>query len=660
MAEIMAIRDSEFPSSVLPRSTLLRCRTPVIKAVWKRIKSELAVWRVGALPGLVVIAAVTIGRGLGGLQLAEWAVLDRGLRWRPAEAIDERIVVIGLTEQDIQRIGRYPVPDRDLANLLQTLQRHQPTVIGLDIFRDLPVEPGHAELAAVLRSTPNVIGIEKALAPPGGTPTAAPPLLPPEQVGFADAILDDDGYLRRSLLGTSTATGDYRFSLSLRLAAAYLATKGIELENGSRDPEAMRFGQVELTRFQPTSGGYVGADAGGNQVLLNFRSGQTPFRMLSLQDIQTGNFKPEWIRDRVILIGITALSVKDVVSSAAVPGRNPGLVNGVEVQAHAVSQIISAVLDDRPLLRVWSDGWEIAWIVTWGLVGIGLGRLARSTWRSLLRLGAVSVGLVGLCYGLLLWGWWVPLLPALIVLVLNAAGPTAVLFYRHEQDLRLRLQERQFILEHTFNTIHNGPLQTLARMLREAEADQTTAWLGQLRHLNQELRSVHEAVRSETLAPSDRLSFEAEADLDLKAPLHELLYQVYEKTLQRDFPCFRTIRVKVVTFDPLHPRHLSPEQKRGLCRVLEEALCNVGKYAIGATRLTVLCTQTGRQLLIRVTDNGVGLPSDQSGAGRSSGYGTQQATRLIKQLGGSFRRWPHKPQGTICEFTWTDRRFRFW
>jgi adenylate cyclase len=37
----------------------------------------------------------------------------------------------------------------------------QPRAIGLDIYRDLPVEPGHEKLVQVFKSTPNLIGNSK-------------------------------------------------------------------------------------------------------------------------------------------------------------------------------------------------------------------------------------------------------------------------------------------------------------------------------------------------------------------------------------------------------------------------------------------------------------------------------------------------------------------
>lgn len=644
--------------------------------LWQTIQDEIKIWRKSALPGLLVIAGVCLVRLTGGLQFLELTALDQLLRSRPSEPTDERIVIVGITEADIQRAKTYPIPDGVLAQLLKQLQTYQPAVIGLDIVRDLPVEPGHKDLESVFHTYSNIIGAGIVLPDRSGFTVAPPPALPSEQVGFADVVLDQDGYQRRSLLGAHDRQQIYHLSFTIRLAAAYLATKGIELNNGVRDPEAMRFGKVELTRFLPHTGGYIKGDAGGNQILLNVRSGPQPFRVLSLAQIQAGQVNPEWIRGRIVLIGVMSFSAKDLASSGAIAGLNPGRIYGVEMQAHAISQIISAVLDGRPLLQVWGEGWEYLWIVGWGIAGIALGRWLRSPGHLLLALIVASGSLTGISYAAILCGWWVPLVPALLGLVLNGAGLTAALFYRHEQALRSRLEERQFVIQQIFDAIHSEPLQILSKVLREEQAKASPSpFLADLQRMKQEIYAIFGSAQRKVFDEAGNLRVGGELEFALQAPLHELLYKVYCTTLERDLAYFQQIKFKIVQFEPLDTRHLRLEYKPAICRFLEEALCNVGKYAEGATRLTVICQQEGNLQVIRVTDNGRGLaaiaeeakePSFSRKIARfrckssSSGMGTQLAENLAKQLGGTFRRYPNHPKGTICELTWPAQKRWFW
>ncbi|MEP0919796.1 CHASE2 domain-containing protein [Leptolyngbya sp. DQ-M1] len=621
----------------------------------RKLKAELLLWRVGAIPGLAVIASTIALRAFGFLQPLELMAFDAALRSRPAEPIDERILIVGITDEDIHRIGTYPLPDRDLATIIQRVQADQPNVIGLDFLRDVPVSPGREAFLKALQS-PNVIAIEKALPVQGGFSVAAPPNIPTKQIGFSDVLPDQDGRLRRWLLGATNPKRQYRFSLALQLARSYLSTQGIQLENGVRDRVAMRFGQAELTRFQPHSGGYINADAGGNQVLLYPRAGRKPFRIVSWRDLQLGTVNSDWIRGRIVLIGLTGISTKDVVNSDAVPSAIYGLVNGVEMQAHAVSQILSATLDDRPLLQVWSDGWEYLWIVAWGIVGISFGRVARSPGRILLGVALSSVGLIAISYGLIWIGWWIPVVPALIVLVFNGAGLAAASIYRYEQSLRERLRDRQAVIDQTFTTIHNGALQTLAKMLRDVQMQNAThPLLPDLKHLNQELRSVYEVIQRETLEQETSFQLDANSILDLQAPLHTLLYEVYLQTMERDLPYFKTIRTRIVKFEPMNDLGLSLEQKRNLCRFLEEALCNVGKYAINTTRITVICAEENSKQVIRVIDHG---NTDFSGKASAAGLGTRQAEILAQKLRGTFQRLPNKPKGMHCELNWQAQKLR--
>jgi CHASE2 domain-containing sensor protein len=81
------------------------------------------------------------------------------------------------------------------------------------------------------------------------------------------------------ILGEYGADGDYHFALSLQLARIYLNDLEMNLDNGVRDPHAMRFGDTELTRLNPSTGGYVRANISSNEVFLNPRSGPTPFAL---------------------------------------------------------------------------------------------------------------------------------------------------------------------------------------------------------------------------------------------------------------------------------------------------------------------------------------------------------------------------------------------
>ncbi|WP_375505930.1 CHASE2 domain-containing protein [uncultured Nostoc sp.] len=625
----------------------------------KKAYKQLKLWQEVVLPGLSVVGLIMLVRSTGLLQSQEWLAFDQLLRLRPNEAVDSRVVIVGIDEEDINYVGRFPIPDREIAQMLSILNSYKPRVIGLDLFRDKS-NSADAELAPAWRENPNLIGVEVALNQKQSFNIKPPPELPPERVGFADFIVDPDGKLRRSLIASKTYSGELKYSLPLRLAQFYLREQGIKFDHGSRSYDPIKFGSSQLVRFLPNSGGYVGTDANGFQVLLNFRSHPQPFRTLSLRDVLNKKIDPSWIRDRVVIIGMTAPSIKDnFITSAAkntVYTTTLGVkesanqyqwIYGVEVHAHATSQIISYVLDKRPLLKVWSEIWEYLWILAWGLFGIILGLILQSPAKTLFSLGIISIEIVGICFIGLVLGWWIPFVPTL--LALTSAGLTTFFF---DRDLRALLEQRSLTLKRSFEAIHNGPLQSLAVILRNLgeEEIEVEKLRSQLEQLNRELRIIPEYLSQEMLSRNDSVYLEGNEVLDLQTPIAEMLYYVYDITLKRNFQGFGSILSFIPpNFEPLEDCQLSPNQKRGLYLFLQEALCNVGKHSQGATRLDVICTQSSKEYCLQIIDNGFANLSKNSQRG---GQGTEQAQDLARQLRGKFRRFPHSPQGTVCELTW--------
>jgi CHASE2 domain-containing sensor protein len=643
---------------------------------WRDVKQRTKILREIVVPGAVILGLIFIIRLSGLLQVQEWMAFDSFSHSCPSEQGNASVVLVGIDEADLSHVGGYPIPDRDLANALKNLQAYHPSVIGLNLFRDTPVEPGHTELVQALQMMPNLIGTEVALNAKSILNIKPPPGLPPERVGFSDAVVDTDGKLRRSVLASSTSDGEMKYSLAFRLAQIHLAKHGVTFNPGDRPSDLLRFGNTELPRFQPNSGGYVQSEVNGNQLLLNFCGTPKMVRSLSLKDVLQNNVPPDWIQDRVVMIGMTASSLKDIFFTAAL--REPlnarlseaqmsvnqiqmpanQVIYGVEAHAYTVHQIIDAVLTQHPLITSWADPWEYLWIGAWGVGGLALGIVLQSPWKSLTSLAIASVVLIMLCHmSLQVMGWWLPLVPTL--LALYGCGLSASFF---DQNLRFELEYRRMAIERTYEAVHNGPLQHLAVILRSlGEPNRSAARLEQqLWLLNEELRRIFEYMRQEVSKKYTRLYLRGDLVLDLKAPISELLYQVYNHTRAEKLPGLNTIRTFVPpNFEPLTLRRYRLDQKRGLCLFLHEALFNVGKHAEGATRLDVMCAVEAGWYVLRIIDNGSGL--NPSSGRLNEGQGTLQARAIARELGGRFSRRPNYPQGTICELTWPKHRtWRRW
>lgn len=392
--------------------------------------------KIGQPPVLSTLAASALVLGLravGALQGLELGVYDQMMRLRPTPVPDDRILVVGIDESDIQSRQEWPIEDATMVELLSVLIEAEPRAIGLDLFRDLSIGEGQAALIDQIQSNNNIFPVCKisSLDNPGVPP---PPNTPDLQVSFSDLVVDPGGILRRSLLiaappADSETVGTHicndpeaqLFSLGLQLAMSYLATEGIALELTAK--QELRFGDVVLERLQPNLGGYRNVDAQGYQIMLNYRAAKTVAPQVSLSDVLSGAVGASQIRDRIVLIGVTTPEAKDEFYTPFSGGLDDSQkMSGVSVHAQSVSQILSAVLDGRPLLWSWPTWSEALWIVLWGLGG------ALFAWyiRRPLTYGVVAImllgGLYGICYIVLLQGGWIPLVPAALALGFASGG----------------------------------------------------------------------------------------------------------------------------------------------------------------------------------------------------------------------------------------------
>ncbi|MBF2029932.1 MAG: adenylate/guanylate cyclase domain-containing protein [Oscillatoriales cyanobacterium C42_A2020_001] len=369
-----------------------------------------------------VTGVILLLRFTGLLQLLELATLDQLFLLRPLEPIDSRIAIVTISEADIQKLRQYPFSDATLARLIQNLKQHRPSAIGLDLYRDLPIEPGHSELVKIFATTPNLIGVQKVSQSADSAPVAPPPVLKQrDQVGANDFVLDPDGKIRRSFLTVDEQPGQSIFSFSFKLAYQYLAQRGVE---SNLTPENHIFaGSTVFRPFESNDGGYIRAHTGGYQILINYRGGIQRFQTIDMMTVLENRVPPEVVRDRIVLIGNIAESHKDLFytpySSTLLspPERMPGVV----IHANLVSEILSSAMNGREMLHTLPEWAEWLWIMGWVAIAAIISWQQRKSagnarfwllrrFQLLVAGGCLFAGV----YLSFLAGWWIPLVPAFL------------------------------------------------------------------------------------------------------------------------------------------------------------------------------------------------------------------------------------------------------
>jgi CHASE2 domain-containing sensor protein len=386
------------------------------------------------LTSIVATSVIWGVRHVGVLQPLELKAFDRLMRLRSHEGTDPRLLVVAITEDDFklpeQKNRTGSLSDLALAQLLEKLEQYQPRAIGLDIYREDAVNPQQENLAKYMQQSDRFIAVCKISDPTASEdPSVAPPPEVPEaRQGFSDVVLDPDGILRRYLVAVnphpaSTCGAPYAFST--QLAFRYLAANGIFPQ---WTPEGqLQIGDVVLPRLQSHTGGYQTIDAAGFQMLLNYNSYQSPENIASrvtLTDVLRNRVRPDDVRNRIVLIGVTAPSVGDYFATPYSTGGGAyQKMAGVFVHAQMVSQLLSVVKNQRPLLWVLPQWGELLWIWGWSILGGLLAWRYRSVLHLELALVITVVILSALCsMFFLLQSCWVPLVPSGLALVATSAG----------------------------------------------------------------------------------------------------------------------------------------------------------------------------------------------------------------------------------------------
>lgn len=400
----------------------------------------VALWGVGMVLSIAVVIIVL--RLWGKMQGAELYVYDVFMRnLRPTQSYASRIAVVGITEQDLgKECFGHPVPDDALASLLEKILEHQPLAIGIDLIRDQSEAPDSGNLRRILENSPQTIGVNTV----GDGSELKRGISPhpaldkdPSRYGFADGVEDPDGVTRRAWVSSKLHDSEVR-SLALSLFATA----------EQRKPTTGR--GLDLSQISQFAGPYAlpKEDVRGAQFVLDFAGADTIHneRTVRAWDVHQGRLPPGALKDKIVLIGQTAESVKD---RARTPIHRD--VPGVEIHANAVDQLLR-MLDGERELRYWSESTECGYIALWSAMGALVAlpalrvkssrragrkrsRTARGMWLFVgtitFALGAIIV-IAAVAFGR---KFFIPVVPPALAL-LGAATLMALLVYFREREAR--------------------------------------------------------------------------------------------------------------------------------------------------------------------------------------------------------------------------------
>ena len=329
-------------------------------------------------------------------------LFDGYQRTFPRQPQSQPVTVVAIDEKSLAEIGQWPWPRNRLAALLDAIGQAGPAVVGLDMFMpeadqtsparvaaNLPREqatlaralarlPNHeTHLAAALRRTPSVLGAAGFDFPSHSTTSGL--RVTPLAIQGEDPLpwLRNYPYVLASLpelqaaahgqalLTVSRLDGGVVRRVPLVLAVNQQPVPGLAMEmlrvaSGSSAVE-VEVGQLGFEAVQ-VADLRVPVQENGDVWLHFARSQTSAARYLSAADVLSGNFDPERLNGKLVLLGLTGSGLSDMRSTPL--GE---LVPGVEIQA----QLMESLFDGRFILRPWWLKWlETALLLVVGSVMI--------------------------------------------------------------------------------------------------------------------------------------------------------------------------------------------------------------------------------------------------------------------------------------------------
>jgi len=280
--------------------------------------------------GALLTAAIFLSYQQGLLQTAELKSLDLRFQLRGAIAPTLPIVLVSIDEDSFDELNqRWPWPRTLHANLIDRLAEGGARLIAIDVLFPEPAEDPESDktLARALKNARNVVLAAEFTEVPGPFGKKQSMKLPIPELrdsalayGPVNLVTDDDGVVRRARTALEMHNRTFP-SFAYQIASAL---------KGERSPEKAR-----------SAGALIG---------INFRGPARSYPIIPYYRIVTGEIPPESFRDKIVLVGAFAPSLKDNFMSPFSASR---LTAGVEVQANLLETIVS----DTPIVStpLWLD-----------------------------------------------------------------------------------------------------------------------------------------------------------------------------------------------------------------------------------------------------------------------------------------------------------------
>ncbi|MGK7887590.1 MAG: CHASE2 domain-containing protein [Crocosphaera sp.] len=295
---------------------------------------------------VTVATVTTIIRFTGGFESLELKRYDYFFSKRAISSWDQRIVIVGYTEEDREKYGE-SAPDKEMTQVLEKLRFSNATTIGLFFKRDQKPSIGEdrKKLNQQIQLMDNLIQ------------TNGQDKLSPEP----------DNIVRKIQLYKQSSTEP---SIVYEVSKHYLQLKGARIKETKNPPSIIiKYSNGKEATIRPltvlSDGGYNTSykDLINFPVLISWPFNKRGFETYSFSDIINNNI-PDF-KDKIVIVG----SMKDrslFKVPIAVGDDNYSFSSSAEVGGIVISNLLNQA--EVPFVRTWTDPIEYLYLYGWLVV----------------------------------------------------------------------------------------------------------------------------------------------------------------------------------------------------------------------------------------------------------------------------------------------------
>jgi CHASE2 domain-containing sensor protein/signal transduction histidine kinase len=294
-----------------------------------------SVFREWAVIFLLLLVGICAAARYGWIARLDQDAYDIALSlWARPAATD--IVIVGVDESSLARVGRWPWQRAVQATLIDKIGQYQPASIALDIIltdEDRADSQGAKLMADAIAKAGNVVVPIIPRVDSGQVRGEILPISPIREAAAALAMIkshpDRDGVVRAVYLNGGAGEAKYRL-----LSWEALRISG--LHRDSVENLDIRIAQNRQTESMPSNASdvWISRDIS----LIPFAGPPGHFKVIPAVDVLLGEVDPAALKGKLVLVGLTALDSGDQYPTP-VSGSTRSM-SGIEIQANVLQGII--------------------------------------------------------------------------------------------------------------------------------------------------------------------------------------------------------------------------------------------------------------------------------------------------------------------------------